>query len=148
MLKWILKCAQFEQRRARERDGILAIDRKFFHSWCTCPIIQGVGRGAERTKVWKWIFDRFEVIRRLFVWRENCCRSISREWKWNESLFLSFKSLLTSAWKYNWKLWKYGVWFRDFCMHKMLRLSFYNLLYILFFFFRITMIWKLFNFVI
>lgn len=37
MLKWILKCAI-------EGERVLAIDRKFFHGWCTCPrssIIEG-----------------------------------------------------------------------------------------------------------
>ena len=27
--------------RAIEGERVLAIDRKFFHGWCTCPIIEG-----------------------------------------------------------------------------------------------------------
>lgn len=48
--------------RAIEGERVLAIDRKFFHGWCTCPIIEGWDgeRGRERAKVWKWIFDRFD----------------------------------------------------------------------------------------
>lgn len=91
--------------RAIEGERVLAIDRKFFHGWCTCPrssIIEGWEGESESLEMNFWSFRSY-VIRRLFVWRENCCRGTKRK-------FVFIFCRLNHAFdeRLDWKLWRYG----------------------------------------
>lgn len=107
----------------RERGKFLAIDRIFFHGWCTCPAPTIIEEGW-REKVWEWIFDRSEVIRRLFVSR---VKIVAADFSWMEMkrkviFIFRFRNYSLHELELDWKLEASRG--RDFCVRDVVAVKF------------------------